>query len=131
MAILRSPVFPHILYTALTAVFDCVLLWFGCCIDSHTHTHIHVHIHTHTHTLTTHTHTHTHTLTQGVCAVIAESFERIHRSNLVGMGVVPLQFLEGQSTALLGLTGRESYSIEIPPDITPGQNLTVRVRDSL
>ncbi len=47
----------------------------------------------------------------GVSAVIAESFERIHRSNLVGMGVLPLQFLEGQNRESLGLTGFETYSI--------------------
>ncbi|HEX9122351.1 MAG TPA: aconitate hydratase AcnA [Actinomycetota bacterium] len=47
----------------------------------------------------------------GIRAVIAESYERIHRSNLVGMGVLPLQFGEGQSAASLGLTGRESYEI--------------------
>jgi aconitate hydratase len=45
----------------------------------------------------------------GVRAVIAESFERIHRSNLVGMGILPLQFEEGQSAASLGLTGEETY----------------------
>jgi aconitate hydratase len=48
----------------------------------------------------------------GVRAVIAESFERIHRSNLVGMGVLPLEFLPGQSAESLGLTGREVYSID-------------------
>ncbi len=48
----------------------------------------------------------------GVRAVIAESFERIHRSNLVGMGVLPLQFLEGENRESLGLTGFETYSIE-------------------
>ncbi len=47
----------------------------------------------------------------GVRAVIAESYERIHRSNLVGMGILPLQFLEGDSAKTLGLTGRESYDI--------------------
>ncbi|HEX7610935.1 MAG TPA: aconitate hydratase, partial [Solirubrobacteraceae bacterium] len=47
----------------------------------------------------------------GVKAVIAESFERIHRSNLVGMGVLPLQFPEGQSVASLGLTGEEAFSV--------------------
>jgi len=52
----------------------------------------------------------------GVRAVIAESFERIHRSNLVGMGILPLQFLPGESAASLGLTGRESYTIELPAD---------------
>jgi aconitate hydratase len=48
----------------------------------------------------------------GVRAVIAESFERIHRTNLVGMGVLPLQFREGQNAASLGLTGRETYHVE-------------------
>jgi aconitate hydratase len=47
----------------------------------------------------------------GVKAVIAESYERIHRSNLVGMGVLPLQFLPGASAAGLGLTGEEEYDI--------------------
>jgi aconitate hydratase len=47
----------------------------------------------------------------GVKAVIAESFERIHRTNLVGMGVLPMQFLAGQNAASLGLTGRESFQI--------------------
>jgi aconitate hydratase len=48
----------------------------------------------------------------GVAVVIAESYERIHRSNLVGMGVLPLQFLAGETPETLGLTGQESYSIE-------------------
>ena len=52
------------------------------------------------------------TLLLGVKAVIAESFERIHRSNLIGMGVAPLQFLPGQNVAALGLTGRELFSIK-------------------
>jgi aconitate hydratase len=52
----------------------------------------------------------------GVRAVIAESFERIHRSNLVGMGILPLQFLPGESAASLGLTGREAYTVELPAD---------------
>jgi len=47
----------------------------------------------------------------GVRAVIAESFERIHRSNLIGMGVLPLQFLDGQNAASLGLSGEESFTI--------------------
>jgi aconitate hydratase len=50
----------------------------------------------------------------GIRAVIAESFERIHRSNLVGMGILPLQFLPGDSAATLELTGRESFTIEFP-----------------
>lgn len=49
----------------------------------------------------------------GVRAVIAESFERIHRSNLVGMGIVPLQFEEGQNAESLGLDGSETYSIDL------------------
>src|ERR1700743_3217856 len=51
------------------------------------------------------------TMLLGVKAVIAESFERIHRSNLIGMGVMPLQFLVGQSAQSLGLTGREVFEI--------------------
>jgi aconitate hydratase len=47
----------------------------------------------------------------GVKAVVAESYERIHRSNLIGMGVLPLQFPEGQTAASLGLTGEETFSI--------------------
>ncbi|MBD0291241.1 MAG: aconitate hydratase, partial [Thermoleophilia bacterium] len=47
----------------------------------------------------------------GVKAVIAETYERIHRSNLVGMGIVPLQYAEGESAASLGLTGREMFAI--------------------
>jgi aconitate hydratase len=61
----------------------------------------------------------------GVRAVIAESFERIHRSNLVGMGVLPLQFKDGESAASLGLTGREHFTIagiaggdEVPRELT-------------
>jgi len=52
----------------------------------------------------------------GVRAVIAESFERIHRSNLVGMGVLPLQFVDGQTRESLGLTGFELFSIEGIPE---------------
>ena len=51
------------------------------------------------------------TLLLGVKAVIAKSFERIHRSNLIGMGVLPLQFHEGESAESLGLTGRELFDI--------------------
>jgi aconitate hydratase len=63
----------------------------------------------------------------GIRAVIAESYERIHRSNLVGMGVLPLQFLKGQSAASLGLTGEESFEITAPD--APKQELTVTARD--
>ncbi|MGH8182426.1 MAG: aconitate hydratase, partial [Rhodanobacteraceae bacterium] len=51
------------------------------------------------------------TLLLGIEAVIAESFERIHRSNLVGMGVLPLQFKDGENAGKLGLTGKETFSI--------------------
>jgi aconitate hydratase len=47
----------------------------------------------------------------GVRAVVAESYERIHRSNLIGMGVLPLQFADGESAASLGLTGAESFEV--------------------
>ena len=66
------------------------------------------------------------TLLLGVRAVIAESFERIHRSNLIGMGVLPLQFMPGAACDDLELTGRETYDIEIPDDLRPGQEITVR-----
>jgi aconitate hydratase len=64
----------------------------------------------------------------GVKAVIAESFERIHRSNLVGMGVLPLEFLEGTNAMTLGFTGQEVFDIDIPQDIKPRQQLLVRVQ---
>ncbi|AOZ93535.1 aconitate hydratase AcnA [Paenibacillus crassostreae] len=64
----------------------------------------------------------------GVKAVIAESYERIHRSNLVGMGVLPLQFQDGTGWKSLGLNGRESFDIiGVNNDIKPGQELTVTV----
>lgn len=65
----------------------------------------------------------------GVKAVIAESFERIHRSNLVMMGVLPLVFEEGQSWKSLGLTGREHYSIPVEESIQPKQKITVTATD--
>jgi aconitate hydratase len=66
------------------------------------------------------------TLLLGVRAVIAESFERIHRSNLVGMGVLPMQFLPGENRESLGLTGFETYSIEgIPPAVATGSKARV------
>nr|AZL94715.1 homoaconitase [Nephromyces sp. MMRI] len=65
----------------------------------------------------------------GVKAVIAESFERIHRSNLVGMGILPLQFKRGESADKLKLTGKEQYSIAISEIATPGCNVTVKVSD--
>jgi aconitate hydratase len=69
------------------------------------------------------------TLLLGVRAVIAESFERIHRSNLVGMGVLPIQFLRGQNRETLGLTGFELYSIEgIPQAIASGSKARVKAK---
>jgi aconitate hydratase len=62
----------------------------------------------------------------GVKAVIAESFERIHRSNLIGMGVLPLQFSEGESAESLGLTGHESFDIAGLAGLEPGKELTVK-----
>ena len=62
-------------------------------------------------------------------AVIAESFERIHRSNLVNMGVLPLQFESGQNAASLGLTGREVFEVVgLANDLKPGAVVTVRGR---
>ncbi|MEE2656080.1 MAG: aconitate hydratase AcnA [Chloroflexota bacterium] len=63
----------------------------------------------------------------GVQAVVAESYERIHRNNLVGMGVMPLQFKPGESVKSLGLTGKETYEIiGISEGISPGQNIQVQ-----
>jgi aconitate hydratase len=64
----------------------------------------------------------------GVRAVIAESFERIHRSNLIGMGVLPLQYAEGESAESLGLSGRESFDISGLAGLEPGKQLTVKVK---
>ena len=65
----------------------------------------------------------------GVQAILAESYERIHRSNLVGMGVLPLQFRAGEGWQALGLTGREVFDIEgISDDLRPGQEVVVRAR---
>ena len=64
-------------------------------------------------------------------AVIAESFERIHRSNLVGMGVLPLEFVLGETRHIVGLTGYENFSIEgMSDDMKPRAALTVRARSS-
>ncbi len=66
----------------------------------------------------------------GVRAVIAESFERIHRGNLVGMGVLPLQFMNGQTAESLGLSGHESFSIRSLATMEPRAVLTVELGDS-
>jgi aconitate hydratase len=66
------------------------------------------------------------TMLLGVKAVIVESFERIHRSNLIGMGVLPLQFRKGENLDTLGLNGKESYSIlGLKDEITPGIEISV------
>jgi aconitate hydratase len=70
------------------------------------------------------------TLLLGVKAVLAESFERIHRSNLVNMGVLPLQFQAGASAAALGITGRERFDlVGIAAGLAPGSSVTVRATD--
>jgi aconitate hydratase len=67
---------------------------------------------------------------QGVKAVIAESFERIHRSNLVGMGVLPCEFINGETAESLGLTGKESFTITgVADDFAPGKTLNVKADD--
>jgi aconitate hydratase len=71
------------------------------------------------------------TLLLGVRAVIAESFERIHRSNLVNMGVLPLQFKSGENAAALKLTGRETYEVlGLTDALRPGADITVRAASS-
>jgi aconitate hydratase len=62
---------------------------------------------------------------QGVKAVIAESYERIHRSNLIGMGILPLQFMNGKSVKTLKLTGTETFNIDISDATEPQQEITV------
>lgn len=66
---------------------------------------------------------------QGIKVVIAESFERIHRSNLVGMGIIPLQFKPGESAGSLGLTGKEKYTFDFSGNLRPGQEVTVKKDD--
>src|SRR5262249_514883 len=69
----------------------------------------------------------------GVHAVIAESYERIHRSNLVGMGVLPLQFRQGETAASLGLTGEEIYDIDglagaLASNFSKSRDITIRAK---
>lgn len=66
------------------------------------------------------------TLLLGVRAVIAKSFERIHRSNLVGMGVLPLEFLDDAGPVELGLTGWETFEIDVSDDVQPGDEIEIR-----
>ncbi|XP_032675195.1 cytoplasmic aconitate hydratase-like isoform X1 [Odontomachus brunneus] len=65
----------------------------------------------------------------GIRAVIAESYERIHRSNLVGMGIIPLEYLPGENAESLGLTGYEEYNIWVPENCQPGERATVTTDD--
>nr|WP_137676742.1 aconitate hydratase AcnA [Parerythrobacter lutipelagi] len=67
------------------------------------------------------------TVLLGVRAVIVESYERIHRSNLIGMGVLPLQFAEGETRKTLGLDGDDTFSIKGLADLKPGQDIEVEV----
>jgi aconitate hydratase len=64
----------------------------------------------------------------GVRAVIAESYERIHRSNLVGMGILPLEYASGDNAQSLGLTGEETYSFEDLANAIPTRKITVRAK---
>jgi len=66
------------------------------------------------------------TLLLGIKAVLVESFERIHRSNLVGMGVLPLQFLPGENAVSLGLTGEETFEVLGLGDIAPRQRVQIK-----
>ena len=66
---------------------------------------------------------------QGVKAAIAESYERIHRSNLIGMGILPLQFAAGDTRDSLGLSGEEVFDIAIDDNLQPGQEIEVVARD--
>ena len=65
----------------------------------------------------------------GIKTVIAESFERIHRSNLVLMGVLPLQFKEGENAETLGLTGKETIDVQVDENVKPRDLLKVTATD--
>ncbi|KFO74154.1 Iron-responsive element-binding protein 2, partial [Cuculus canorus] len=62
----------------------------------------------------------------GVKAVLAESYEKVHKSQLIGIGIAPLQFLPGENPSTLGLTGREQFSILFPPELAPGMTLDIK-----
>jgi aconitate hydratase len=66
----------------------------------------------------------------GVKAVIAQSFERIHRSNLIGMGIIPLQFIESQNKDTLEISGGESFDINLPSKLAPKQEISVTMYDN-
>jgi len=65
---------------------------------------------------------------QGVRAVLAESYERIHRSNLVGMGILPLEFKTGENREALGLTGHEVFETEGVASVSPKKTVTVKAK---
>lgn len=60
-------------------------------------------------------------------AVLAESYEKIHKDHLVGIGIAPLQFLPGENAASLGLSGTETFSLTFPEELSPGATLNVKV----
>jgi len=66
-------------------------------------------------------------LMQGIKAVLAESYERIHRSNLIGMGILPLQYLNSKDIICLKQAKMETFTIEIPFQIKPKQHLQIQV----
>lgn len=67
---------------------------------------------------------------QGVRAVIAESFEKLHKNQLVGMGIMPLQFLPGENADSLELSGKEKFTITLPDTLSVREQLTVTVGNS-
>jgi aconitate hydratase len=67
----------------------------------------------------------------GIRAIIAESYERIHRSNLIGMGIIPFQFLENECADSIGLTGRECFQINIDDNLSVKQIVDIEVRRGL
>lgn len=60
-------------------------------------------------------------------AVLAESYEKIHKDHLIGIGIAPLQFLPGESADSLGLSGRETFSLIFPEELSPGVILNIKV----
>lgn len=64
-------------------------------------------------------------------AVLAESYEKIHKDHLIGIGIAPLQFLPGESADSLGLSGRETFSVAFPEDLSPRVTLQIKVSQTL
>lgn len=60
-------------------------------------------------------------------AVLAESYEKIHKDHLIGMGIAPLQFLPGENADSVGLSGRETFSLTFPEELSPGVTLSIKV----